>query len=119
MINIQTVSLLDLLPHSIRNDPAITAAATALDEQLQVTTDMITSLNIFSRSTEWTNEETDQLALQYRPPYYDPELSVGQKRLLVNNAISFHRHKGTAGAVENLIKILFGEGSVEVVGIWR
>ncbi|AIQ20721.1 tail protein [Paenibacillus sp. FSL H7-0357] len=113
MINIQTVSLLDLLPHSIRNDPAITAAATALDKQLQVTTDMITSLNIFSRSTEWTNEETDQLALQYRPPYYDPELSVGQKRLLVNNAISFHRHKGTAGAVESLIKILFGEGSVE------
>lgn len=113
MINIQTVSLLDLVPSSIRNDPAIAAAATALDKQLQVTTDMITSLNVFSRSTEWTNEETDQLALQYRPPYYDPELSVGQKRLLVNNAISFHRHKGTAGAVENLIKILFGEGSVE------
>ncbi|WP_310830374.1 phage tail protein [Paenibacillus pedocola] len=113
MINIQKASLLDLLPSSLRNDPAMSTAATALDKQLQETTDMIRELNIFGRSGEWTNGETDELAVQYRPPYYDPGLPLEQKRLLVKTSIPFHRHKGTAGAVEDLIAILFGEGAVE------
>ncbi|MEC0171177.1 phage tail protein I [Paenibacillus graminis] len=113
MINIQTVSLLDLLPPSIRSDPAMAAAAAALDTQLQETTGMIAALDIFGRWTEWTNAETDELAWQYNPPYYDPDLPLNQKRVLVKNAIPFHRHKGTPKAVEDLIAILFGEGAVE------
>ncbi|WP_339220530.1 phage tail protein I [Paenibacillus sp. FSL H8-0332] len=113
MIKIQTVSLVDLLPVPIRNDPAMAAAAAALDIQLQETYRMIAGLDIFGRSAEWTNEETDELAWQFSPPYYDPDLPLEQKRLLIQNAIPFHRHKGTAGAVEDLIAILFGQGAVE------
>ncbi|MEK4046585.1 phage tail protein I [Paenibacillus sp. FSL H8-0048] len=113
MINIQTLSLKDLLPPSIRKDPAMAAAAAALDFQLLETSAMIAGLNIFSRSAEWTDAETDELAWQFKPPYYDPALPVEQKRLLIQNAIPFHRHKGTAGAVEDLIAILFGQGAVE------
>lgn len=113
MISITNVSLLDLMPQSIRNDPNISAAALALDAQLQQTTSMISALDIFGRVSGWTEEETDELAWQYNPPYYDPDLPLEQRRLLVQNAISFHRHKGTPGAVEDLIAILFGEGAVE------
>ncbi|WP_238649769.1 phage tail protein I [Paenibacillus piscarius] len=113
MINLQTVSLLDLLPPSIRSDPAMAAAAGALDGELQVTTGLIAALDIFGRSAEWTDAETDELAWQYNPPYYDPDLPLDQKRLLVKNAIPFHRHKGTPQAVEDLIAILFGRGAVE------
>ncbi|OKP67565.1 phage tail protein [Paenibacillus sp. P3E] len=113
MTNIQTISLLDLLPPSIRHDPSMSAAAVALDTQLQKTTDMINTLNLFGRSEEWSDAETDELAWQYSPPYYDPDLPLEQKRMLIKNAIPFHRHKGTPGAVEDLIDILFGEGAVE------
>lgn len=113
MINIQTVSMLDLLPPSIRSDPAMAAAAAALDVQLQETTSMITALDIFGRAAEWTEAETDELAWQYNPPYYDAGLPLDQKRTLVKNAIPFHRHKSTPKAVEDLIAILFGEGVVE------
>ncbi|WP_342563187.1 phage tail protein [Paenibacillus sp. FSL R7-0345] len=113
MINIQKASLLDLLPSPLRNDPAMSAAAISLDTQLQETTAMIAALDIFGRWTEWTEAETDELAVQYRPPYYDPDLPLEQKRLLVKTSIPFHRQKGTAAAVEDLIAILFGEGAVE------
>ncbi|MDF9845571.1 MULTISPECIES: phage tail protein I [unclassified Paenibacillus] len=113
MIKLQTVSLFDLLPLSIRSDSAMAAAAAALDGELQETTGMIAALDIFGRSAVWTDAETDELAWQYKPPYYDPDLPLEQKRLLVQNAIPFHRHKGTPGAVEDLIAILFGEGAVE------
>ncbi|KGE20691.1 phage tail protein I [Paenibacillus wynnii] len=113
MINLQTVSLLDLLPQSIKNDPIMAAAAASIDAELQMTTAMIAKLDIFGRTEEWTDEETDELAWQYHVDYYDPDLSIEQKRLLVKNAIPFHRRKGTPSAVEDLISILFGEGKVE------
>ncbi|MFC3802796.1 phage tail protein I [Cohnella sp. GCM10012308] len=113
MTEMQTVSLLELLPSSIRGDPAMAAAAGALDVQLQATAAMVSALDIFGRSAEWTDEETDELAWQYQPPYYDPDLPLDQRRALVRNAIPFHRKKGTPGAVEDLIALLFGEGAVE------
>ncbi|MEK5181344.1 phage tail protein I [Paenibacillus sp. FSL R5-0928] len=113
MINIQAASLLDILPPSIASDPAIVAAATALDSELQAVTEEIRRLDIYGRSSEWTSAETDELAWQYHVDYYDPELPIEQRRQLVANAIPFHRRKATPSAVEDLITILFGEGKVE------
>ncbi|MEK4882323.1 MULTISPECIES: phage tail protein I [Paenibacillus] len=113
MIDIHKLSLRDILPPSIANDPAIAAAAAALDTELQVTTSEIRKLDILGRSEEWSSEEVDELAWQYKPPYYDPELPLEQRRELVRTAIQFHRKKGTPRAVEDLVKLLFGEGRVE------
>ncbi|OBZ08934.1 phage tail protein I [Bacillus sp. FJAT-27264] len=113
MINIQTVSLRDILPPSIANDPTVAAAASALDAELQATTALISQLDIYGRSEEWTSEETDELAWEYHIDYYDPDLPLEQRRQLVVNAIPFHRRKATPSAVEDLITILFGSGKVE------
>lgn len=113
MIDIYAVSLLDLLPPNLRSDPSVSAAAEAIDGMLQETSAEIRKLDIFGRSDEWTNEETDELAWQWHVDYYDPDLPLEQKRALVLNAIPFHRRKGTPSAVEDLIAILFGEGVVE------
>lgn len=113
MIKLQTASLLDILPSNLKSDPDLSAAALAIDAELQSLAADISNLDLFSRYNVWTDTEVDELAWQYRPPYYDPDLPLEQKRLLVKNAIPFHRRKGTPAAVEDLITLLFGEGRVE------
>lgn len=113
MIKLSDISLYDLLPPNLQADPVMTAAAKSLDAQLQTISTEIKGLDIFGRSEEWTDEETDALAWEFRPPYYDPDLPLEQRRQLVWNAIPFHRRKGTPSAVEDLITILFGQGEVQ------
>lgn len=112
MINLKSASLLDILPPSLSSDPAMTAAATALDAQLQETTVLISILDILGRSAEWSDTEADELAWQYNTPYYDPDLFLEQRRRLVKNSIPLHRHKGTPGALENVLSIIFKNAQV-------
>ncbi|WP_160044716.1 phage tail protein I [Paenibacillus sp. USDA918EY] len=113
MTDVKNMSLLDLLPTSIRYDPGVIAIAQALDEQIRVAVDEIYKLPLFSRLDELSDEEADELAWQFHVDFYDPALPLEQKRELVKNAFKFHRRKGTPAAVEDLITILFGEGKVE------
>ncbi|MBB3132131.1 phage tail P2-like protein [Paenibacillus rhizosphaerae] len=113
MTDVRNMSLLDLLPTSIKYDPEVIAIAEALDEQVRVAVDEMYKLPLFSRLDELTDEEADELAWQFHVDFYDPTLPIEQKRELVKNAFKFHRRKGTPAAIEDLITILFGEGKVE------
>lgn len=113
MIDIDDLSILDILPPNLRNDPGLAAAAKATNDQLKAVVQEISKLSIFTRANEWTEEETDELAWQFHVDFYDPSLPIEQKRELVKNSIAWHRRKGTPSAVEELITTLFGEGKVE------
>ncbi|QWU15669.1 phage tail protein, P2 protein I family [Paenibacillus sophorae] len=112
MINLSDISLLDLLPPNLQRDPAMAAAAKSLDTELQAITSEIKKLDIFGRSAEWTDEEVDELAWEFRPPYYDPELPIEKRRMLVQTAIPLHRRKGTPKAVEDVLSIIFSRANV-------
>lgn len=113
MIDMKYGSLLDIIPSNIKDDPSVAAAALVIDAELKGITDEIQKLSIFSRSDEWTEEETDELAWQFHVDFYNPSLPIEQKRELVKNSIAWHRRKGTPSAVEELVTTLFGEGKVE------
>lgn len=113
MIDIQNVHLLDLLPPNLRSDPALSAAAQSIQEELRQTTEAISKLSIFDRLNTLNDVEADEMAWQLHVDFYDASLPIDQKRELVKNAIRFHRRKGTPAAVEELIAILFGTGTVE------
>lgn len=113
MIDLDSVSMLDILPPNLRGDPAIAAAAQALDSELKEINEGIRKLSIYDRADEWTEEETDELAWQFHVDFYDTSLPLKQRRELVKNSIAWHRRKGTPSAVEELISTLFGEGKVE------
>lgn len=113
MIDLDNVSMLDILPPNLQDDPAMAAAAKALDNELQEINDGIRKLSIYDRADEWTEEETDELAWQFHVDFYDQTLPHEQRRELVKNSIAWHRRKGTPSAVEELISTLFGEGKVE------
>lgn len=113
MIKLTEVSLLNILPPNLKADPILSAAALAIDNELQSLSADIKKINIYSRFNDWTDDEVDELAWEYRPPFYDADLPLEQKRLLIKNAIPYHRRKGTPSAIEDLITLLFGEGKVE------
>lgn len=115
MINFNNVSIMDLLPPNFQDDANIQASVEALNKQLDKITEKTKRISIYERlfTNQLTSAEVDELAYQFHVDFYDPKLPLTQKQELVKKAIPFHRLKGTAGAVEDLIKILFGDGEVE------
>ncbi|MBU5672654.1 phage tail protein I [Paenibacillus brevis] len=113
MIDLKSLSILDMLPDNLKRDPNIAAAAKALDSSLQGLSEQIMKLPRFQRLDQLNDDEADELAWQFHVDFYDPDLPIEQKRELVKNAFLFHRRKGTPAAVEELIEILFGTGQVE------
>lgn len=113
MISLGQVKLADILPPNLRSDPTIAAAATAADAQRADILAAIYKLPFFSRLETLTDEEADELAYQFHVDFYDTDLPLQQKRALVANSYAWHRRKGTKSAVEELIRTVFGDGSVQ------
>lgn len=113
MINIQTVRLIDLVPPNLRSDPKVAAAAEALDSQLQAVSQAIPRAAILHNIDTLPEAWVDELAWQWRAPFYDPSLDIDQKRELVKKALGWHRRKGTPSAVEELVSVVFGSGEVQ------
>jgi phage tail P2-like protein len=113
MIDLQTIKLIDLIPANIRNDPQVAAAAEALDQQLQTVTHAIPGVAIMYNIDNLPDPWVDELAWQWRAPFYDQALPLEQKRELVKKALAWHKRKGTPSAVEELIATVFGSGTVQ------
>ena len=54
----------------------------------------------------------DLLAIEMRTQYYDEELEVEKKRVIIKNTLTWYQYAGTPSAVEELVKVVFGEGEV-------
>ncbi|MGO4540385.1 phage tail protein I [Paenibacillus sp. 2TAB19] len=113
MIEIHNVSLQQLLPPNIRNDPTIAAAAQAIDGELAALTQQIDNLTYINRLDSLTSDEADELAWQYKVDFYDYSLPIEQRRQLVKQSYARHKRKGTPSAVEELIATIFGIGEVQ------
>ncbi|TEB13354.1 phage tail protein I [Pelotomaculum propionicicum] len=112
--DIYTISLLDLLPQSLKGDPDVEALAKALDPELQAVSAAIIECVLLPRVDELPEEVVDYLAWQLHVDFYDPNYSLAVKRTLVKQSIPRHRKKGTPAAVEELATTVFG--SARVIG---
>ena len=107
MINIYELSLLDLLPMSIKTDE-ITAVCKALDKQLMEISGRLIENIILPRIDELPEKTVDLLAWQLHVDFYEPlGMDLKKKRELVKNAVVWHKEKGTKRAVEQLVKTVF------------
>ena len=113
MKDIYTISLLDLLPPSLKRDPNVEALAKALDPELQDVSAAIVECILLARIDDLTEDVIDLLAWQLHVDLYDPGLSIGKKRSLVHSSILLHRQKGTPAAVETAARIVFGRSWIE------
>ncbi|QLG39403.1 phage tail protein I [Paenibacillus sp. E222] len=113
MNDIATVGLIGILPPNLQSDPSYRAAALAIQEELEITNAAVKRMSVFDRIDTLNDAEADEMAWQLHVDFYDVRLPIQQKRSLVKNAYLFHFAKGTPGAVEDLVAILFGSGQVE------
>ena len=110
--DLQSASLLDILPPNLLADKKINAAARALDDELQKITAATRNVLLLPRLDELSEEVIDLLAWQWHVDFYEPSMSIETKRQLVRESIAWHRIKGTKAAVEKMTQTVFKGGVV-------
>lgn len=112
--DIESISLLDILPNSILTDPQITAAAKALDAELQSVTRATVETLHLPRLNVLTEAVVDLLAWQWHVDFYEPlGMDIDTKRRLVKESIAWHRMKGTPAAIEAVASAAFDKTTVK------
>lgn len=107
MIDLKNISLLDILPESIRHDEKVIAVAKSLDVELQKLSNQTKLPLHLPRLDELPHEVLDRLAWQYHADFYQPEnMSLETKRLLIREVLHQHYKLGTKFAVEKLLNTL-------------
>ena len=110
----KSLSLLEILPESIRGDPQMQAAAQAFDKELQAVTEDTKENLLISRIDELPESVLDLLAWQWHVDFYQPlGLDIETKRRLIRESIAWHRIKGTPAAVEKVLAAAFANAHVE------
>ena len=135
MIKLSDGDLRSLLPQSIADDPAMSAAAAALAPQLRALALAIPNLLIYARLGEedpakmlaplqrliearggLKNPEIElleALAWQYHVDFREAAKNADQLAAMVRQSIPWHRIKGTPASIQKALA-LFGLGPVEI-----
>lgn len=112
--DLTSISLLDILPSNLLEDPQVSAAARALDAELQAVTRATAETLHLPCLDELPETVVDLLAWQWHVDFYEPlGLDIATKRRLVKESIAWHRTKGTPAAVEKMLKAVWGSAHIE------
>ena len=98
--DLQSLSLMDILPDSILADKKVAAAAQALDAELQAVTQAAVETMHIPRIDILPEAVIDLLAWQWHVDFYEPlGMDIDTKRRLIKESIAWHRIKGTPAAI--------------------
>lgn len=113
ILKLTEIELSRLLPQFMREDATLRAFVYAIEKQLNKISANIEYAKIYARIDKMSDEWLDELAWQFNIPEYNAAYDVSTKRNLIKNAMVTHHQRGTAGAVEKVIKDIFGIASLE------
>jgi phage tail P2-like protein len=111
---------LEICPSSIRDDPQVQAACGAIDRELEQIYGCMSAVPGGILFWPFVNQQVppllDILMWEMHVDIWqniegDP-LTTEKKQELINESIDWHRHKGTRYAVNEMLKIVFGQGRV-------
>lgn len=109
MNKLDKLALLNIMPSSISGDTEVQNIARTLDSKLQPLAKDINMVLLLPNLDILPEAVIDEMAYQYHVDFYTPDLELETKRRLVRQSIDWHRHKGTAAAVEGIVKAITGE----------
>lgn len=112
MINIENLSIESLLPSNLKLDDDILAAAKSLDMRKDLVEGVKRCLILVDLKNQ-TDEVINALAYSFHVDFYDEALPKEKKIKLIENAIRWHRRKGSAKVVEELVTAAFDESKVK------
>lgn len=115
MKTIEEIKLKDTVPHSIKDDPNVSAMSEALDVQLQKIAGQVDLPFIYARLDKLPGAILDHLAKQFNVSPWRDYWSETLKRNVIKSVIATKRKRGTLHAVK---KCLEGFGSTSDVIPW-
>ncbi|MDT3416182.1 phage tail P2-like protein [Brevibacillus aydinogluensis] len=107
MADIYSISLVDILPESLKSDPDVVALAQAITPEIHEVSKAIPLIVLLATLDQQPEEVVDLLAWQFHVDFYEPDLPLEKKRALVREAFPWHRRKGTPWTVEQVVSIVF------------
>lgn len=114
MINLEYISLLDIVPDNLKQDEQVKAASLALDTELKNVSSAIKLCLLLPRLAELPESILDLLAWQYHVDFYEPiGMHIEKKRELIRKSIDWHRHKGTPYAVEQVVSAAISDAVIQ------
>lgn len=113
MLDITTVSLLDLCNPAVKNDKQFVTICEALDPQLQSLISTIPNNQIFTNLSNQASNILDYIALyHFNVDYYQTTWSPTLKLTALQNVIEDKINKGTPQRILDIINQYFGTGSL-------
>lgn len=110
---IYNVSLADVLPSNMANDPHEQALCAAFDAMAAVVANAIPSVLVLANVGNQPAAVTDLLAIEQQTPYYNQALALNIRQALVAGGGKLNSIKGTKAAVEQAVQEAFGSGTVQ------
>lgn len=108
MTDLNQLLVADITPGSIKQDPQIQAMSAALQPQLNDVTNLIPTIELYSRIDELPEPILRMLAVEHR--VYRNEWSLATtieaKRDLIKNSFDLNKRRGTLWSVERVLGLL-------------
>lgn len=106
---LEDFELSDLLPDSLKGDPDVLAMAAGLTSVYKEVYAQIQAVKFHEGIPDHL---LDFIAYEEGVEYYDANLTIQEKRTLIEKAPLFHKLKGTVAAVEQMVAIFFKKADV-------
>jgi phage tail P2-like protein len=115
MTDLSDLTLLQILPDSIRGDEQVQAMAEALQPDIDALNALIPTIELYSRIDELPEPILRMLAWEHR--VYKNEWALAQtieaKRDLVRNSFELNQRRGTRQSLERVLSLLDVDASVQ------
>lgn len=108
MVELSDISLLDVLPHNLSQNPDVIAMSKAIDNELNAINKLIPKTNIYGFLDFLDSVVLDHLAWQWKAEAWSDRWAVSLKSSVLKSIIRTKRIKGTRSAVEDAIASLGG-----------
>lgn len=108
MVDISDISLLDVLPQNLAQNPDVIAMSKAIDDELHAINKLIPKTTIYGLIDGLESDVLDHLAWQWNSDTWRDNWPVSLKRSVFKSIIRTKRIKGTRAAVEDVVSSLGG-----------
>ncbi|ECZ1980106.1 phage tail protein I [Salmonella enterica] len=108
MVDISDISLLDVLPQNLAQNPDVIAMSKAIDDELHAINKLIPKTTIYGLIDGLESAVLDHLAWQWNSDTWRDNWPVSLKRSVFKSIIRTKRIKGTRAAVEDVVSSLGG-----------
>ncbi len=111
MIEYKDSEITQILPDALCA-PEVMAVSYAVNRAVKKLLLYSEKAGVYSVVDKLQDEELDLLAIELQTQYYDNNLNIEAKRGIIKSTMKWYSSAGTPAAVQELIEIVFGAGSV-------